>query len=165
MVTTTRKINEKGQRTPRSMNSYSEKGGTSEAAICACGAVFSNKHWHHNKNSKNEKFTKMIVCPACRRIREHNPAGIVALRGSFLVEHAAEINNLINNIEQSSVERNPLCRVMETNLEKQGLVITTTDGKLAQKIGREVYKSHGGELHMLWNHSEDLVRVNWTRQG
>lgn len=44
------------------------------------------------------------------------------------------------------------------------ITITATDVKLAQKIGREMFKALRGDLHYNWSHGEDLVRVNWSRQ-
>jgi hypothetical protein len=52
---------------------------------------------------------------------------------------------------------------MDIHSDKEGVTITTTDEKLAQKIGREVFKSHGGELHFNWSHSGGPVRVTWSR--
>lgn len=163
MVTTLRKTKEKGQRTPRSMDIYQEKGGVKGTAYCECGVVFRNKRWQSGENEDKSPGGQSLVCPACRRIADRVPAGIVALRGDFYAAHEAEIDNLIKNTEQAAVTKNPLGRVMETSREQGGVTITTTDGRLAQKIGREVYKSHGGELHFNWSQAEDLVRVSWSR--
>jgi hypothetical protein len=43
------------------------------------------------------------------------------------------------------------------------LTISTTEDKLAQKVGREVYKAHKGELNYSWSHDLHFVRVNWKR--
>lgn len=52
---------------------------------------------------------------------------------------------------------------MDISKDKDGMTITTTDVKLAQKIGRMVFKSHGGTLHFRWTDDEDFVRVSWSR--
>lgn len=163
MVTTIRKTEEKGQRTPRSMDVYQEKGGVKGGAYCECGAVFRNKRWYHEESGTKPEGGQELVCPACRRIADHNPAGIVSLSGTFFAAHEAEINNVINNTVQAAVTKNPLGRVMDISKEKDGITITTTDVKLAQKIGREVFKSHGGELKFMWNNAEYPVRVSWSR--
>jgi NMD protein affecting ribosome stability and mRNA decay len=85
------------------------------------------------------------------------------LSGNFLAARKAEIDNLITNTVDISSRKNPLGRIMETTRTKEGITITTTDVKLAQKIGREIFKAHGGDLRFQWNHEEDLVRVNWSR--
>lgn len=163
MATTIRRTEEKGQRTPHSMDVYQEKSGVSGAAYCDCGAVFSNKRWHLEEHGAKPPKAHRIACPACRRITDRNPAGIVSLNGSFLTDHGSEIDNLIKKTAQAAASKNPLGRVMDISKVKDGVIITTTDVKLAQKIGREVFKSHGGELQFTWSHSEDPVRVHWSR--
>jgi len=163
MVTTSRKTEEKGQRTPRSMDAYQEKGGVKGAAYCSCGAVFRNKRWYHEDSGSDQHEGQELVCPACRRIADRNPAGIVILSGDFLAEHESEIHNLINNTAEGAVTKNPLGRVIDISTDKDGVTITTTDVKLAQKIGREVYKSHGGQLQFIWSHGEPPIRVTWSR--
>jgi hypothetical protein len=162
MVTTINRTKEKGQRTPRSLNAYDEKGGIEGAAYCECGAVFRNKRWS-GESGLAPKGGKGLVCPACRRIADRNPAGIVSLKGSFLADHLTEIDNLIRNTAKAAGLKNPLGRIMDISKEKNAIVITTTDVKLAQKIGREIFKSHGGDLHFQWKGEDDLVRVNWSR--
>jgi hypothetical protein len=163
MVTTIKKTKEKGQRTPRSMNAYEEKGGVEGAAYCPCGNVFRSKRWYGAEGGAAPKGGQSLVCPACRRIADRNPAGIVSLRGDFLLDHLNEIDNLIRNTAQTTAMKNPLGRVIHIGKEKGGVVITTTDAKLAQKIGREVFKAHGGDLHFQWTAGDEFVRVNWSR--
>jgi len=163
MVTTIKRTKEKGQRTPRSMDAYKGKGGTEGTAYCECGAVFRNKRWYSEEGGAASKGGHRLVCPACRRVADKNPAGIVNLKGSYLAAHETEIENLVRNTVQSAGMKHPLGRLMDMSKDKDGITITTTDVKLAQKIGREVYKSHGGDLHFRWTDDEDLVRVTWTR--
>lgn len=163
MVTTVRKTEEKGQRTPRSLDVYRNKDGVSGAVYCQCGAVFSNKRWHLTEQGTIPIGEQRVVCPACRRISDRNPAGIVTLKGSYFASHGAEIDNLIRNTSEAAAMKNPLGRIMEINREKEGVTITTTDVKLAQKIGREVFKSHGGDLQFTWSNAVGPVRISWSR--
>lgn len=163
MVSTNRRTGEKGQRTPRSMDVYEERGGVKGVAYCSCGVVYRNKRWFFEEPVTEKLEGNELVCPACRRIADQNPAGIVTLNGDFLAVHESEIHNLINNTAQSAVTKNPLGRVMEICNEKDGITITTTDVKLAQKLGREVFKSYGGQLQYIWSHAEAPVRVVWQR--
>lgn len=163
MATASRRTGEKGQRTPRSVDSYQEKGGVKGASYCSCGAVFRDKRWHHEDGGHDRLEGHELTCPACRRIADRNPAGIVSLSGDFLVAHESEIHNLIDNTAQSAVMKNPLGRVIDMSMEKDGVTVTTTDVKLAQKIGREVFKAHGGQLQFIWSHAEAPVRVTWRR--
>jgi hypothetical protein len=163
MATTIRKTEEKGQRTPRSLDVYRSKDGVSGAVYCRCGAVFSNKRWHLTERGTIPHGEQRVVCPACRRIADRNPAGIVSLKGSFFADHGAEIDNLIRNTAEAAALKNPLGRIMDISREKEGVTITTTDVKLAQKIGREVFKSHGGDLQFTWSHAVGPVRISWSR--
>ena len=105
----------------------------------------------------------MLICPACRRIADQNPAGIVSLRGEFFEEHKGEIDNLINNTVQAVMVRNPLGRVMNTSIENDVVTITTTDAKLAEKLGRDIFKAYAGELQINWGQADNPVRVDWSR--
>ncbi|MDD2272197.1 MAG: BCAM0308 family protein [Desulfuromonadaceae bacterium] len=163
MVTTIRKTEEKGQRTPRSLDVYKESGGVKGGGYCGCGAVFSNKRWRYGEKDEVPAGGQALVCPACRRIADQNPAGIVALSGSYFTEHKAEIDNQINNTAHGAARKNPLGRVMDTSFEKESVIIKTTDAKLAEKIGREVFRSHAGELNITWSDADSPVRVNWSR--
>lgn len=163
MATTSRKTEEKGRRTPRSQDVYRSKDGISGAAYCQCGAVFSNKRWCLAGDGGSTEGERHVVCPACRRIADRNPAGIVTLKGSFFAAHGAEIDNLIKNTAEASAMKNPLGRIMSIDREKEGVTITTTDAKLAQKIGREVFKSHGGDLQFMWSNDVGPIRISWSR--
>ena len=127
------------------------------------GAVFSNKRWHVTERGALPHGEQRVVCPACRRIADHNPAGIVTLKGTFFAAHGAEIDNLIKNTSEAAAMKNPLGRIMDISREKEGVTITTTDAKLAQKIGRDVFKSHGGDLQFTWSHDVGPVRISWSR--
>lgn len=163
MINKNNRMEEQGQRTPRSLDAYRDKDGVKGAVYCACGAVFRNKRWGLETIGAAQQEGQNIVCPACHRITDQNPAGIISLSGDFYSAHADEIHNLVNNTAQSSAAKNPLGRVMDINKEKGGVTITTTDVKLAQKIGRVVFKAHGGELHYTWSHAGPPVRVTWCR--
>lgn len=163
MSTASRRTGEKGQRTPRSTDVYQEKGGVKGPAYCSCGAVYRDKRWFHDEAGHKRGDGHDLVCPACRRIADRNPAGIVSLSGDFLTAHESEIHNLIDNTAQGAVLKNPLGRVIDISMEHNGITITTTDVKLAQKIGRDVFKAHGGQLQFIWSHAEAPVRVAWSR--
>lgn len=163
MATATRRTGEKGQRTPRSLDAYQESDGIKGTSYCECGAEYRNKRWYPGEGPLEHVEGHELVCPACRRINDRNPAGIVTLSGDYRATHEGEINNLITHIAQHALSKSPLGRVMNVCMEKDTVTITTTDVKLAQKIGRDIYKSYGGQLHFLWSHAEDPVRVTWSR--
>lgn len=161
-------VDEKGQRANRSSNVYMPKKGAKEAALCSqCGALYKNKRWSIDeaelKNAAKETGLNKVTCPACRRTADNNPAGIVTFSGKYLQEHKDDILNAIKHVENRSREKNPLGRIMNVVDEKGAIIVSTTEDKLAQKIGREVFKAHHGELQYRWNHEERFVRVDWSR--
>jgi len=161
-------VEEKGQRAERNPDIYRQELGSKEPAICKkCGTVYSGKRWlldeAESKRLMGESSVTKLVCPACQRMADNNPAVIVTFSGSYLLKHEDEILNVIKNSEAKSRLKNPLGRIMEIRQEKNVLTISTTEDKLAQKLGREVYKAHKGELHYQWSHDQHFVRVNWTR--
>ena len=96
-------------------------------------------------------------------MQDDNPAGIVTFTGEYLVANEEEILNTIKNTEQKARARSPLSRVMEIKQEGNVLIVTTTEDKLAQKLGRDIYKAHSGKLEYQWSADNSSVRVNWTR--
>jgi len=163
MVNTVRKMEEKGKRTPRSLDVYKESGGVKGGGFCGCGTVFSNKRWRHGVQGGLAEGGQVLVCPACRRIADQNPAGIVSLSGSYFIAHKAVIDNQISNMVQEAFSKNPLSRILDTSSGNDGVTVKTTDAKLAEKIGRDVFKSHAGELSITWNDPDSPVRVSWSR--
>ena len=162
-------VEEKGQRSLRSSDVYLPKRGLKEASLCsACGALYRNKRWYTGeealKAAREETGLNKVLCPACQRIEDGNPAGIVTLSGAYLAKHARDIINEVKHVEAKSMVKNPLGRIMEVKEDRNTITISTTEDKLAQKVGREIFKAHHGELHYQWSHEENLVRVNWTRE-
>jgi len=163
-----RGFEEKGQRAARSTSNYIPKDGVKEVAICTgCKALYWNKRWYLDENESTKLSLDMVknevVCPACQRVHDKNPAGIVTFSGEYQLEHRDEILNAIKNTEERSRSKNPLARIMEIKQDKGTLVIFTTDDKLAQKLGRDINKAHNGNLEYQWSREDSFVRVNWSR--
>lgn len=155
-------VEEKGQRNIRSLEPYLPKRGLPEGAHCKrCGIVYHNKRWQMETTGEGPSCE--VICPACQRMEDDNPAGVVTLSGPYLASHSEEILNSIKQQEAKHREKNPLGRIMEIKSEDGQITVTTTEDKLAQKIGREIYKSQRGELHYKWSHDQRMVRVEWMR--
>jgi NMD protein affecting ribosome stability and mRNA decay len=153
-------LEEKGLRNVRSLDAYLPKRGLPEGAYCrGCGIVYHNKRWQMGLHGDGVA----VLCPACQRMADHNPAGVVTLSGPYLASHKNEILNTIKQEEVKSREKNPIGRIMEIKEEGDHITVTTTEDKLAQKLGREVYKSQKGELRYQWSHDQRMVRVGWMR--
>ena len=59
---------------------------------------------------------------------------------------------------------NPLERVMSIIENGYGnIVISTTNEKLAQRLGRAIKKAFHGDVTYQWSHDNKLARVEWVR--
>jgi len=140
----------------------------SEPSICQrCRAIWKKGKWSLDEGLRTEVLKwqqpKSVLCPACRRIMDDYPVGIITLKGAYLQAHKEEILQTIRNEEQNSKQKNPLERIMKVEETKGTITITTTDSKLARRIGKVVNKANGGELKVKFSRRDELVRVHWER--
>jgi NMD protein affecting ribosome stability and mRNA decay len=154
--------------TVRSTDVYLSKEGMKEIAVCGgCHALNYNKRWYPADDERvatgSETVRHGVTCPACQRMRDNNPAGVVTFSGDYLVAHEEVILNTIKNVEEKARARNPLARIMGIGQEGNLLTVRTTDEKLAEKLGKDIYRAHSGELTFQWSKEENFVRVNWNR--
>jgi len=150
-------------------DSYLPRGGSRKISVCdGCHAVYMNKRWYADGDVeaaklKNPEAAK-IVCPACLKMRDNFPGGIVTLKGDYVLPHKHDLMRLIKNEEERARGLNPLERVMSVKENGYGsLVISTTNEKLAQRLGRAVNKAFHGDVEYKWSHDNKLVRVDWVR--
>ena len=142
--------------------------GNNGMSICKkCHAIYHNKRWYLDEemyaNKVSQKGTNKVLCPACQKMKDNFPGGILKLKGAFLEEHKSEILNLIRNEEQKARGFNPLERIMDINKIKAGLEITTTNEKLAQRIGKSLHKAYQGKIEYKWSSDTKLLRAKWER--
>ena len=104
------------------------------------------------------------LCPACRRIEDDYPAGVVAVRGAFAAAHREEIESLIRHVEEHAKQEHPLKRIFAILEEDGGLRVPTTDARLAREIGEALYRAYRGELEQPAPQTEGIVRVSWQRE-
>ncbi|MEK6698135.1 MAG: hypothetical protein AABZ10_03730 [Nitrospirota bacterium] len=72
--------------------------------------------------------------------------------------------NLIKNEEARARAFNPLERVMSVKENGFGsVIISTTNEKLAQRLGRAIKKAFHGEVAYHWSHDNKLARVDCER--
>ena len=132
-----------------------------EPSICAeCNAVFHRGRWTWGAAPQD---AHMALCPACRRIQEHLPAGFVRLKGEFFDAHRDEVLKRVQHCEASEKREHPLQRIMAVKADGDGLLVTTTDPHLARRIGDSLHDAYKGELDYRYNKEENLLRVTWRR--
>ncbi len=147
---------------------YLNKASPTDNTSCSkCGAFYHNKRWSLEalaKAAPKERKGETILCPACQKIRDGFVGGFVTIAGSFATAHNEEIINLIRNKEKRAIYHNPLERIIEIKETADGMKISTTTEKLAQRIGAILKKAYKGELEYKWSEDVKLARVSWRRE-
>ena len=86
------------------------------------------------------------------------------MRGGFIWKHRDEILNLIRNESNNALSDNPLERVMSLETEGEDVVLTTTNERLAQRIGRVLHSAYSGHINYKWSEDNKLARIDWIRE-
>lgn len=143
---------------------YRDDAKPAEPARCPdCGLSFHQGRWQHAAVSADAS-TAAVTCPACRRIRDGRPAGVVTLAGEFLQGHREEIVNLARHRAADAQAEHPLQRLIAvTGRDDGSLEITTTDAHLAHRIGEAVHSAYGGRVDRVDDDERQQTRVHWSR--
>ena len=76
---------------------YKAKGKLQEPSVCReCNAVYHNGRWTWAPVPSDRHD---VVCPACARIRDDAPSGVLLLTGTFVALHRDEVLGLARNEE------------------------------------------------------------------
>jgi|UniRef100_A0A7V6A4J8 NMD protein affecting ribosome stability and mRNA decay len=140
-----------------------------EAAICTtCKALYQNKRWFFDeklaKKLMGTEKVREVTCPTCRKIKDHYYEGVLTLKGEFFQDHQEEILTLIKNEAAKVAGRSVQDRIIAiTPEDKDKMVIETTTEKLAQALGKAVYRAYKGNLDIRWSEMNKFVRVYWSR--
>lgn len=143
-------------------DTYGLRGKLPDPTVCpSCGATYRQGRWTWNPAPEQAHRTP---CPACRRVRDGYPAGVVLVEGGFAARHRDEIQALVRNVEDREKHERPLKRIM-SRAERDGgvLEIATTDAHLARRIGDALWRAYQGELDYQYTDAENLLRVHWKR--
>jgi NMD protein affecting ribosome stability and mRNA decay len=153
----------------RTNDPYIPRKGTALVGVCPeCHAISRKKRWYMDEAEYAllaRSGTALRRCPACRKIADGFPSGVVTLRGRFLRAHRDEILTVARNEERRARGINPLERIMGLKEGDDGVEILTTDEKLAQRIGREIRKAFRGTVDFKWSEDANLIRVTWARDA
>jgi len=157
---------------------YQPQRALAEGTICAdCGAVYHGGRWTLDEELRRKlerdraraqaaqphPSNHSTLCTGCRKAHDHDPGGVVTLRGDYLPRHREEILNLIRNEEKKAVGINPTERIIRIQEEGDRMVIETTNEKLAQRLGRAVHRACSGDIQYRWSEDNKLARVEWVR--
>lgn len=145
-------------------------GGRKEAVMCrVCHAIYHHKRWYQEGKiilSKAQKTkVEMIICPACRKIQDRFPGGVITLTGDFLKSHKDQILHLVRHQETRAKGINPLERIIVIKDRRDRVEIQTTNERLAQRIGREIQRAYKGDAKYHWSRDDKFIRVDWHRDA
>ncbi|AEB08016.1 BCAM0308 family protein [Desulfobacca acetoxidans] len=160
---------EKGKKFGKVDDPYLPWGGRQAIAICTtCKAIYQNKRWFFDEELYRRHFqeetTNRVTCPGCQKVQDHYYEGVLTLEGAFLAEHKDEILMLLNREAERVATKSPLDRVIQIIPEDgDRLIVETTTEKLAQRLGKAVYRAYKGDLDFRWSHMNKFVRVYWSR--
>lgn len=138
---------------------YEPAGKYASPARCGeCGAVYLKGRWTWAAAPVGAEST---LCPACRRVRERAPAGIVVIEGALAATLRDELLRIARNEAEHERTEHPMHRILHVD-ERDGRVeISTTDIHLPQRIGNALKHAHRGHLDVSYAEDEYAVRVRW----
>lgn len=140
-----------------------------EAAVCnQCHALYQGKRWFFDDKLHGRlagtKRVREVTCPTCRKIKDKYAEGILTLSGEFFKERQEEIVTLLKNEAARVGKRSVDDRIIQMTQEgKDKMVVETTTEKMAQHLGRAIYKAYKGDLNFRWAEMDKFVRVYWSR--
>jgi len=147
---------------------YASRNDHGDPAVCTgCHAVYHLKHWRFDEDLyrryTQEGGVQTVICPACRKVADNYSEGAVVLSGEFFAAHREEIMNLISNEEERAKGINPLERIVRLTEDGSVATVTTTNEKLAQRIGRALQKAYQGAVTYRWSEDTKYAHVRWVR--
>lgn len=146
---------------PRQHDMYLGSSKLPEPAMCnKCHALFTNGRWTWKEPPDGAYHT---ICPACRRIADNYPAGLIEMSGAFFQAHREEILNLVRNVESQEKNERPLERIMAISQGKKRTRVSTTGVHVARRIGEALQRSYKGDLSFQYADSDKIIRVYWQR--
>lgn len=140
-------------------DTYKLRGKLPEPTACPdCGAIYRKGRWTWGVRPPGAHEE---TCPACHRIRDNYPAGMLHLSGPYFDAHKEEVLGLVRRQEVEAKREHPLCRIIAINEDEYGAVVTTTDTHLPRRIGEALWHSYHGELDLHYGQDPRLIRMTW----
>ena len=140
---------------------YKEQVKLPEPTVCTEGkALYTDGRWSWKETEQN---ANEVICPACRRIADHFPAGYIEISGPFFLERRKEILSLVRHTENQERSEHPMERIVAIEDEKDHVLITTTGTHVARRIGEALSRSYKGDFSCKYSEGEEIVRISWKR--
>lgn len=136
---------------------YAFRAKPREPAACPdCGAIFHDGRWRWGEPPAG---AHPHLCPACHRVRDNYPAGIVLIGGDFSAPEQEEYLRLIRHEATAEAAEHAVERIMDIEEKDGTLVVTTTSVHLARRLGEALQRAHRGRLDVRYSDDERFVRI------
>jgi hypothetical protein len=140
---------------------YKQPKKLHEPTVCPqCGAVFHEGRWQWLERPAGAHEAR---CPACHRINDDFPAGVLTFTGKFLEQHKPAILALARDQEAFEKHDHPENRIMRIEDQPDKLVIMTTDLHLPRRIAEAGRRAFEGKLHFDYDEDGCFVRIDCHR--
>jgi NMD protein affecting ribosome stability and mRNA decay len=138
---------------------YQTRKKPKEPTACPqCGAIYHKGRWQWGDKPDDADAER---CPACQRVADRMPAGIVTLHGDFAKRHKDEMMGLMRNEEAAEKSEHPLNRIISIDESEEGLTVNTTDIHLPRRLGEALAAAFHGSLDMHFDENGYMARVDW----
>lgn len=145
----------------RNEDPYQNQSKYAEPSTCTgCNAVFTKGGWRWAEPEAN---AHPRICPACQRIQDKVPAGIVRVYGDFYAQHRQEINNLVNNVEAKEKAGHPLQRIMSVNASDSEMTLELTGVHVTKAVVEALKHAYQGEAVIQFAANDGTMRAEWKR--
>ena len=143
-------------------DAYEAHHHLAEPTVCTeCEAVYHRGRW--TWMDEPPPGGEEALCPACRRVRDQYPAGLLRLDGPFALAHEDDLVRLAQNEAAAETAEHPLNRVIQIETDASGILITTTDVHLPRRIGEAIERAFHGHFDLKYAEEDQMVRARWAR--
>ncbi len=148
---------------PRTEDPYLASRKLSDPTVCPdCGVVYHNGRWSWQGQATSAEKHR---CPACSRIHDHVPAGVLSLGGEYYAAHQEEILQLIRNLEAREKAHHPLERIMSVEVDAAAgrTLVNFTGIHLTHGAAQAVHAAHAGTMSSHYTDRDALLHASWER--
>lgn len=150
-------VSEAGEDPYRLIRSYPEP-----TACSSCGSIYREGRWTWGSKA-DAAGANMVVCPACRRIKDEYFAGELIVSGAFVASHRDDVVATLRAEAEEETREHPLHRIGRMEELSDRVLVWTTDVHLARRLGEALNSSYKGSLKFDYPKGDETIRVEWER--
>lgn len=140
------------------LDPYLSRHKPPEPAACPrCGAHIDKGRWQWGRAPEG---AQPHLCPACRRIEDNLPGGVLTLH-NVPQRLRGQIIGLVRNEEAAENAEHPLNRIIAVDDAGDDVVVRTTDIHLPRRIGEALKRAYHGTLDTRFDDDGYFARVDW----